>query len=114
MNDRLAKPCTVFDGPRRLASGPLAEVALVFKNALEKPSTRPVLLFDDTTGRTFDIDVRGTADDVLARLRPGDPARSGSEEARGPGRPRLGVVSREVTLLPRHWEWLAAQPGGAS
>ena len=26
----------------------------------------------------------------------------------------LGVVAREVTLLPRHWEWLAHQPGGAS
>jgi hypothetical protein len=24
------------------------------------------------------------------------------------------VVGREVTLLPRHWEWLASQPGGAS
>jgi uncharacterized protein len=24
------------------------------------------------------------------------------------------VVAREVTLLPRHWDWLAAQPGGAS
>jgi hypothetical protein len=36
------------------------------------------------------------------------------EPARGPGRPKLGVVAREVTLLPRHWEWLASQPGGAS
>jgi hypothetical protein len=34
--------------------------------------------------------------------------------ARGPGRPKLGVVAREVTLLPRHWDWLATQPGGAS
>lgn len=33
---------------------------------------------------------------------------------RGPGRPKLGVVSREVTLLPRHWDWLNSQPGGAS
>jgi len=24
------------------------------------------------------------------------------------------VVGREVTLLPRHWEWLNAQPGSAS
>lgn len=23
-------------------------------------------------------------------------------------------MPREVTLLPRHWEWLSAQPGGAS
>ena len=35
-------------------------------------------------------------------------------EPRGRGRPKLGVVAREVTLLPRHWEWLNAQPGGAS
>jgi len=26
----------------------------------------------------------------------------------------LGVVSRQVTLLPRHWEWLTDQPDGAS
>jgi hypothetical protein len=39
---------------------------------------------------------------------------AGKQEPRGPGRPKLGVVAREVTLLPRHWEWLNAQPGGAS
>ena len=33
---------------------------------------------------------------------------------RGPGRPKLGVVAREITLLPRHWDWLAQQTGGAS
>jgi hypothetical protein len=48
---------------------------------------------------------------VLARLVEGGPAADGT---RGPGRPRLGVIGREVTLLPRHWEWLGAQPGGAS
>jgi hypothetical protein len=36
------------------------------------------------------------------------------EAVRKPGRPKLGVVPREVTLLPRHWDWLAGQPGGAS
>jgi uncharacterized protein len=112
MKDLLLKPCTVFDGVRQVASGPLGEVALAFKKALEKGGGGPVLLFDDTTGRSFDIDIRGTKDDVLARLRRASPVRDA--EARGPGRPKLGVVAREVTLLPRHWDWLATQPGGAS
>jgi uncharacterized protein len=110
MSDLLAKPCTVFDGTRRLASGPLADVAAHFKKAVEKGGAG-VFLFDDTTGRAFDIDIRGTADEVVARLK-----RSAvkPDEERGPGRPRLGVVAREVTLLPQQWDWLAAQPGGAS
>ena len=112
MTDLLQKPCTVFDGTRRLSSGPLSAVALVFKKALEKPLKGPVLLFDDTSGRTFDIDIRGSNDEVIARLAHAAP--STEAEVRGPGRPRLGVVAREVTLLPRHWDWLAAQPGGAS
>jgi hypothetical protein len=65
------------------------------------------MIFDDTTGRIVDVDLRGSVDDLLARL-----AASAPKPARG--RPKLGVTAREVTLLPRHWEWLAAQPGGAS
>jgi hypothetical protein len=53
-------------------------------------------------------------DDVLARLEPQAPAAVAAPASRGPGRPKLGVVSREVTLLPRHWAWLGQQPGGAS
>jgi hypothetical protein len=112
MSDIVSKPCTVFDGARRVASGPLGEVAAAFKKALEK-GEGPVLLFDDTTGRTFDIDVRGTKEEMLARLKRVSPAPR-EAEGRGPGRPKLGVVAREVTLLPRQWEWLARQPGGAS
>jgi hypothetical protein len=109
MGDLLTKPCTVFDGTRRLASGPLSEVAAHFKKAIEKGGTN-VSLFDDTTGRAFDIDIRGSQAEVLARLQRS--AQRGEE--RGPGRPKLGVVAREVTLLPSQWEWLSAQPGGAS
>lgn len=76
---------------------------------MEKGSV--VLLFDDATGRTFDIDIRGTQEELLARLGQGAPD---SRAPRGPGRPKLGVVAREVTLLPQQWEWLASQPGGAS
>ena len=79
----------------------------------------PILIFDDANGRPIDLDLRGTARDVVARLPPppnldvsvDDPA---APEPRGRGRPKLGVVAREVTLLPRHWQWLGAQPGGAS
>jgi hypothetical protein len=110
MTDLLSKACTVFDGTRRLASGPLADVAPHFKKALEKGAAS-VFLFDDATGRAFDIDIRGTAEEMLARLKRNA---AKPDEDRGPGRPKLGVVAREVTLLPQQWEWLAAQPGGAS
>lgn len=111
---------TAFDGHRRLASGPLATVALAVRQAAGDAMSGAILIFDDATGRTIDLDLRGTADDIRARYAPPDGASgaagepAGAGEQRGRGRPKLGVVSREVTLLPRHWEWLAAQPGGAS
>lgn len=103
--------CTAFDGQTRIASGPLPEVALAVKRAAERGAKGPLLIFDDVTARVIDADTRGTDAEVVARLTP--PAEE-EPEPRKRGRPRLGVVAREVTLLPRHWEWLAAQPGGAS
>jgi hypothetical protein len=112
-----------FDGHRRLASGPLGIVALAVKRATVHGATGPVLVFDNTTGRSVDIDLRGTEDEIAARFAPVVTASSAPDEAddeaaqsepRGRGRPKLGVVAREVTLLPRHWDWLAKQPGGAS
>jgi hypothetical protein len=96
---------TAFDGHRRLASGPLHEVALKARNAAENGSPGMVSIFDDATGRPVDVDTRGTTEEVVARLTPAPPGR---------GRPKLGVVAREITLLPRHWDWLHTQPGGAS
>ena len=107
---------TAFEGQRRLATGPLAEIALTIK-AVTRPSASPIAIFSDLTGRAIDLDLRGSNEEVLARLpAPGGagPDQPGASEPRGRGRPRLGVVAREVTLLPRHWEWLNAQPGGAS
>jgi hypothetical protein len=103
--------CTAFAGSKRIASGPPEQVALAVKVALNADSAQPVLVFDDLNGGLVDFDLRGTPREILARLAtaPPDPP-----SARGPGRPKLGVVAREVTLLPRHWEWLGAQPGGAS
>jgi hypothetical protein len=63
-----------------------------------------VLVFDDSTGEQVEIDLRARA--VVAKPQ--------ADAPRGRGRPRLGVVAREVTLLPRHWAWLGEQPGGAS
>lgn len=112
---------TAFDGHRRLASGPLATVALAVRQAAGDATHGTILIFDDATGRSIDLDLRGTDDDIRVRYAPpsGDGpgaagASAGAGEQRGRGRPKLGVVSREVTLLPRHWEWLGAQPGGAS
>ncbi|MGQ0684588.1 DUF2239 family protein [Bradyrhizobium sp.] len=108
---------TAFVGPRRLISGALAEVALAVKRAGHP--TGSVLIFNDATGRSLDLDLRGSDTEIVARLPRAAPAaepdaQEGSSEPRGRGRPKLGVVAREVTLLPRHWDWLNAQPGGAS
>jgi hypothetical protein len=136
MTDLLSHTYTSFDGYRRIACGSLAANALVVKKAFESGAAGPVLIFDDTTGRSVDVDTRGSDEDVVTRLAAAvasderiEPSRAelsaapvpessdspaAPEEPRGRGRPKLGVVAREVTLLPRHWEWLAAQPGGAS
>ncbi|HYH00583.1 MAG TPA: DUF2239 family protein [Terriglobales bacterium] len=107
---------TAFQDQRRLASGSLRDVIAAAKTSIDVSSQTPIIIFDDNTGRTVEVDFRGTTDQVLARVgvhasesRAADP-----ERERRPGRPKLGVVAREVTLLPRHWEWLNRQPGGAS
>jgi len=106
---------TAFEGQRRLITGTLAEVALAVKRAGR--AAGPIVIFNDATGRSLDLDMRGSDEEILARL-PSPPAAAAPEiqaaEPRGRGRPKLGVVAREVTLLPRHWDWLNAQPGGAS
>ena len=102
--------CTAFDGHRLLAQGALADVALAVKAAAAVGTPGPILVFDDATGKVIDLDLRGCDADVVARLRPSTEV----AEPRGRGRPKLGVIAREVTLLPRHWDWLSAQPGGAS
>src|SRR5712675_3657267 len=107
--------CTAFEGARRIATGDLAEVASKSKAAVDKG--RQVLIFDDASSEPIEVDFRGTVEDVLHRLAERDRKESAAvatEMPRGPGRPKLGVVAREVTLLPRHWDWLNAQPGGAS
>ncbi len=124
MTDPLSKPCTAFRGDKILIAGALVDVALSVRKALDEGvSSEDILIFEDVTGKAIDLDLRGEQHEIIQRLkeppqphvsrRPGarQPAQ---EEARGRGRPKLGVVAREVTLLPRHWDWLNIQPGGAS
>ena len=101
------QPLLAFAGHRLLARGAAAEVVAAVKTATD--AGEAVLTFDAATGRVVDLDLRGDVAAALARLTPAPEA-----EKRGPGRPKLGVTAREVTLLPRHWDWLSGQPGGAS
>ena len=102
MNDDSETPCTAFAGSHLLCAGPLSGVAARVRAAWRANPAETVLVFSDSTGKLVDIDPRG--DDGPAAEAP----------RRGRGRPRLGVEPREVTLLPRHWDWLGRQPGGAS
>ncbi len=107
--------CTAFHGTTCIATGELPAVALAAKAVIDGGVTSTILVFDDLTGEFVDLDFRGTPADVARRVEARlEAADAGAEATRGPGRPKLGVVAREVTLLPRHWEWLATQPGGAS
>jgi len=99
--------CTAFAGSKRLAAGPLGQVVRAVKAT--GSDGNGILIFNDATSEPIDVDWRGTPEEAVGRIAPAD-----APAARGPGRPRLGVVAREVTLLPRHWDWLAGQPGGAS
>jgi len=138
----LSTRCTAFSGDRLIAAGPLRSVALTARQALDLDPDAPLLIFDDAEQRQVEIDLRGSMAEVVQRLAaaeagrepPAASARAGAKGAaaptaaadpaagepdadaprRGRGRPKLGVVAREVTLLPRHWAWLNAQPGGAS
>ncbi|PSH67383.1 DUF2239 family protein [Phyllobacterium sophorae] len=102
--DDIETKCTAFQGTRKIASGTRAQVALSVKHAGETHET--ILIFDDATGRQVEFDLRGSDAEIVARL--------SNSEPRKPGRPKLGVTAREITLLPRHWDWLNSQPGGAS
>jgi hypothetical protein len=136
--------CIAFEGARRIAAGALRDIILTVKHAAAADSPLPIVIFDERSSHTLEVDLRGSDAEVLHRLDAGaaldcqpvadvaasdaaadeTPAETpASKQARqpspaptlrGPGRPKLGVIGREVTLLPRHWDWLASQPGGAS
>ncbi len=107
----LTRPCTAFSDTKKIAAGDILEVALKVQRYLKEHKKSQVHVFDDSTSAPIELDLRGTPDDLRERLRK---IEESTEKKSGPGRPKLGVVSKEVTLLPQHWEWLSIQPGGAS
>jgi hypothetical protein len=107
-----------FEGDRCIGSGDLRAVARSARQALGRQPHASILIFSGRTSALVDVDFRGSVDDVVARIPLPEPSAAEEDTAvaapRGPGRPKLGVVAREITLLPRHWDWLAQQKGGAS
>lgn len=114
MNSTPVVSVTAFAGLQRLTTGTLPVVARQVRRALGRDPLQAILVFDDRSGRIVDIDPRGVEAEESSAIVPTLPEPPSPSEPRGRGRPKLGVVAREVTLLPRHWDWLAAQPGGAS
>lgn len=104
---------TVFDGFRIISQGNIEEVAIATKKFLKKENDARVLIFSDLSGKQMDLDLSGTDKDVIERLSVYKAAEV-SVSSTGPGRPKIGVKPREVSLLPIHWEWLSTQAGGAS
>lgn len=92
-----------------IARGSLPMVAVEVKRATDAGAPRAIQVFDAETSEPLDLDLSGTIDDVERRHQVDNASMHGQQpdDAGRPrparGRPRLGVVSREVTLLPRHW-----------
>ncbi|MDX9723291.1 MAG: DUF2239 family protein [Myxococcota bacterium] len=101
---------TAFVGSRRIASGELQDLLSIVVQSTSDEQRQSLIIFQDCSGQTIDFDLRGNVEEVLARL----PEHPHLRAKASPGRPKLGVVSREVSLLPRHWAWLESQPQGLS
>jgi hypothetical protein len=115
---QLPSSYTAFAGVQRIAAGDLPTVVSAVKTLMDQGSELNLLIFDDASAESIEADYRGSLEAVLNRLPKPVPQQADEPMvdtlARLPGRPKLGVVAREVTLMPRHWDWLATQPGGAS
>lgn len=120
MNSSSLSHWIAFSGNQRVSSGTPYQVASDVKRFIDLQADQSILIFDAETSEPVEMDFRGNLQDILERL----PVESKKEtpnatklptsDKPAAGRPKLGVVAREVTLLPRHWEWLSTQPGGAS
>jgi len=116
MKQQSLPPYTAFADNQEIASGDLREVARQTKLTMNRNAKASILIFDNATSQQVEIDFCGTIKQILSRIPEAqtEEAADTTLAARGPGRPKLGVVSREVSLLPRHWDWLNTQRGGAS
>ena len=100
----------MFQGEHLIAAGTLPTVIEAAKSAFDQKTEPAVVILNAETSEPVSVDLNGTITEVKDRVA----TAVSTGEKRGPGRPKLGVIAREITLLPRHWEWLNNQPGGAS
>jgi hypothetical protein len=120
MNTLSGATWIAFADQKCVAMGVPREVVTRVRAFVDSRPEVPVLILDAWSSEPVEVDLRGRLATILSRLpvptveAPTSTAAAAEVQQRGPGRPRLGVVAREVTLLPRHWDWLGAQPGGAS
>lgn len=114
MEPKMDRNYTAFADSKKIASGNVLDVTAKVKKYLMKETKSQVLIFDDSNSAQVEIDFRGTPENVTRRLENLLAESTDPSKKTGPGRPKLGVTAKEVTLLPDHWEWLARQPGGAS
>ena len=111
MEPKANRDYVAFADNKKIASGDIIDVALKVKKYTKDHADSAILVFDEITSSQVELDLRGTDEAIERRLAS---LLEPEEKKCGPGRPKLGVISKEVTLLPQHWEWLALQPGGAS
>lgn len=104
---------TVFDGFKMISQGSLEEIAIAAKKYSHKNKDSSLLIFSDYSGKQMDLNLSGSEKEVIERLSVFK-ALEPSLDPTGPGRPKIGVKAREVSLLPMHWEWLSNQSGGSS
>lgn len=114
MSPKEVESCTAFSQFKIISCGSVKEVALEVKDYLKHHPKAQVLIFDDETSLPVEIDLRGSVEALERRLTDLEENHGDERKKPGPGRPKLGVIAKEVTLLPQHWDWLARQPGGAS
>lgn len=109
-----------FDGTTKISHAAPNQVAIDVKTYVDAHPLSNVLVFDATTSQQLDMDAPGS---LLAALHSlpisqltaeSDSSTQEANPTKSVGRPKLGVTAKEVTLLPRHWDWLTKQPGGAS
>jgi hypothetical protein len=106
---------TAFEKFELLTQGSLEQVALEVKRRMKTHRESQILIFSDSTGKQMDLDLSGTEKEALERLKIfAKQDQPSPAPTTGAGRPKLGVVAREISLLPSHWEWLTNQPGGSS
>lgn len=101
-----------FEGHDQFAEGSALEVAVKIKQRLVKNENASIILFDNKTGKQIDLDLSGTISEIKKRYAP--KVKDSDDDSPRVGRPKLGVISKEVSLLPKHWEWLASQSTSAS